>query len=82
MEVGIKIKKLRENRRLSQEDLAYQLEISQTKLSNIENGKTKKVGVKMLNKVCAYFDVNFDYFIENKQTNIAKLNHENVCVCR
>lgn len=55
MDVGIKIKKLRENRRLSQEELAYQLEISQTKLSNIENGTTKAVDFEMLNKVCKVY---------------------------
>ncbi len=81
MEVGIKIKKLRENRRLSQEELAYQLEISQTKLSNIENGVTKKVGVKMLNNVCDIFGVNFDYFLDKKQVATANKNNGGVCVC-
>lgn len=78
MEVGIKIKKLRENRRLSQEELAYQLDISQTKLSNIENGTTKAVDFEMLNKVCAFFGVDFEYFLENKQVNKVKQNEGGV----
>jgi len=78
MEVGIKIKKLRESRRLSQEELVYQLSISQTKLSNIENGTTKAVDFEMLNKVCEFFGVGFDYFLENKQTNKVKQNEGGV----
>jgi len=81
MEVGTKIKKLRENRRLSQEELAYQLGISQTKLSNIENGTTKKVGVKMLKKACDFFRVDFSYFLDKKQVTITSKNNGGVCVC-
>lgn len=38
---GFKIKRLREQNRLSQEELADYLEISQTTLSNIENSVTQ-----------------------------------------
>lgn len=81
MEVGFKIKKLRENNRLSQEELAHQLEISQTKLSNIENGTTKKVGVTLLNKVCAFFKVDFEYFLDNKKEASPTKCNSSVCVC-
>jgi len=36
--VGFKIKKLREQKEISQEDLAFQLDVSQSYLSKIENG--------------------------------------------
>jgi len=39
--IGFKIKKLREEKNISQEELAYQLNISQSKLSKIENGRLK-----------------------------------------
>jgi transcriptional regulator with XRE-family HTH domain len=81
MDIGMKIKKLRENLKLSQEELAYQLEISQTKLSNIENGTTKKVGVQMLNKVCDFFGVDFDYFFDKKQVATPNGINGAVCVC-
>ena len=81
MDIGLKIKKLRENRRLSQEELAHQLNISQTKLSNIENGKTKKVGVKMLSKICDLLGVNIDYFLDKKESSTSYKNNRDVCVC-
>ncbi len=37
-DIGFRIKKLREERNISQEELAVQLSISQSKLSKIENG--------------------------------------------
>jgi len=37
-DIGFRIKKLREERDLSQEELAVRLSISQSKLSKIENG--------------------------------------------
>ena len=43
MSIGFKIKKLRENKNISQPELALLLDISQTKLSNIENGNTKSI---------------------------------------
>ena len=42
LDIGFKIKKLREEKNLSQEQLANLLEISQSKLSKIENGRLKK----------------------------------------
>jgi len=36
--IGIKIKKLREQKEISQEDLAFHLDVSQSYLSKIENG--------------------------------------------
>ncbi len=67
-----------EYNRLSQEELAYQLEISQTKLSNVQNGTTKAVDFEMLNKVCEIFGVEFEYFRENKQVNKVKQNEGGV----
>lgn len=40
-DLGFKIKKLREEKNMSQEELAIQLNISQSKLSKIENGRLK-----------------------------------------
>ena len=52
LDIGFKIKKLREEKNLSQEQLANLLEISQSKLSKIENGRLKKnrneIGSKIL----------------------------------
>ena len=74
MSVGFKIKKLREERNLSQPELANILEISQSDLSKIENGRTKKIDFQLIDRVCKEFDVDFEYFIEERQTNNVKKN--------
>ncbi|MCO6175170.1 helix-turn-helix domain-containing protein [Flavobacterium sp. NRK F10] len=72
MEIGFKIKKLREQKRLSQPELAERLGIAQTTLSNIENGQTQKIDFSLMDKVCKEFDVDFSYFTEGKQINKVK----------
>ena len=52
LDIGFKIKKLREEKNLSQEQLANLLEISQSKLSKIENGRLKKIEMKLVLKFC------------------------------
>ena len=55
MSVGFKIKKLREEKKLSQPELANILDISQSDLSKIENGRTKKIDFQLMDKVCKEF---------------------------
>jgi len=43
MSIGVKIKKLREYKKMSQNELALQLGISQTTLHNIETGNSHKI---------------------------------------
>jgi transcriptional regulator with XRE-family HTH domain len=78
MNVGFEMKKLREQRRMSQPHLAEILSISQTALSNIENGVTKKLDFKLMDKICKEFDVGFDYFIDDKHVNKVKENEGGV----
>lgn len=66
MSAGFKIKKLREQKDLSQYSLAIILNISQSELSKIENGQTKKIDFLLMYKVCTYFDTNLDFFIEKE----------------
>lgn len=54
--LGFKIKKLREDRNISQEELAIQLNISQSKLSKIENGRLKANMILLLD-ICNCFDI-------------------------
>ena len=65
IDTGFRIKQLREQKNLSQEQLANLLEISQSKLSKIENGKLKKIEMKLVLKFCKNIDINFDDFFEN-----------------
>lgn len=76
MSVGFKIKKLREERNLSQPELANILSISQSKLSNLENEQTKKIDFILMDKVCNFFDKDFEFFTENREqiNNVKKLD--------
>ena len=68
IDIGFRIKQLREQKNLSQEQLANLLEISQSKLSKIENGRLKKIEMKLVLKFCKSIDVSLDEFFENKET--------------
>lgn len=65
LDIGFRIKQLREQKNLSQEQLANLLEISQSKLSKIENGRLKKIEMKLVLKFCKNIDINLDDFFEN-----------------
>jgi transcriptional regulator with XRE-family HTH domain len=43
MAIGTKIRRLREEKKVSQRELASKIGIEQTTLGNIENGNTKKI---------------------------------------
>ena len=63
IDIGFKIKKLREEKNLSQEQLANLLDISQSKISKIENGRLKKIEMKLVLKFCKNIDINLDDFL-------------------
>jgi transcriptional regulator with XRE-family HTH domain len=72
MDIGTKISILRRENKITQPELAYKLDISQTTLSEIESGKTKKIDFLLMHKVCEIFNVDFDYFLDDTTTNNVK----------
>jgi len=80
MDIGIKILKLRNSKNLSQPELSHRLGISQTALSEIETGKTKKIDFLLVNKICKEFNVDFECFMTDKQNenNFGKAEYSNV----
>lgn len=60
-EIGRRIKYLRLEQNLTQDELAYQVKISRDHLSNIENGK-HPINIKNLYKFAEYFKVDMKYF--------------------
>lgn len=68
MSVGIKIRKLRLQHKMSQEELAYKINVAQTSISNFESNKTIP-DFLVMQKVCEVFKVSFEYFIEENTTN-------------
>lgn len=74
MNIGTKIKNLREGKQLSQSDLALELGVSQSTLHNIESGNSKKIDFLLMDKVCHFFDKDFEYFLDEKIINNVETN--------
>ena len=68
MEIGIKIRKLREGKKMSQTELAYALGISQSKLCNIESNDDKSIDFILMYKICQFFEVGFEHFLPHDKT--------------
>ena len=69
MSIGVKIRKLREDKKMSQNELALQLGISQTTLHNIESDNSRKIDFLLMEKVCNIFDKDFSYFASDSIIN-------------
>ena len=79
MSVGTKLRKLRLQNKLSQEELAHKLNVAQTSISNFEANKTIP-DFFVMQKVCEVFEVGFDFFLEDNQTinNVKKAENCNI----
>jgi transcriptional regulator with XRE-family HTH domain len=72
MSIGTKIHKLMKQKSVSQETLASNLGVSQKAIHDIISGKTQKIDFLFMHKLCDFFDVDFNFFIEKpklKQIN-------------
>lgn len=66
MEVGYKIKQLREERKLSQEELAHLVGVTQATISNIESGKSKP-DIYLMDSIAKNFDKDiYDFLMEDR----------------
>ncbi len=61
-EIGRRLRSLRLDKDLSQEELAYSVKISRDHLSNIECGK-HPINIKTLYKLAEFFEVDLKYFL-------------------
>jgi transcriptional regulator with XRE-family HTH domain len=64
--IGFKIKKLREQKSISQEDLAHQLNVSQSYLSKIETGAIEKMDFLFMQRVADFFKIEPQYFLDDQ----------------
>ena len=71
-EVANSIKKLRQEKQLSQEQLAEQLHVTRQAVSNWENGKTQP-DVDTLTQLAAVFDVSVERIIYARKSLISIL---------
>jgi len=65
--IGLKVKNLREQQKISQENLAFNLEISQSYLSKIEKRVYRKNRLYSNSKNNSFFSNRFTIFFERKK---------------
>lgn len=68
MSIGTKIRTLRLQHKMSQEELAHKLQVAQTSVSNFESNKTIP-DFLVMQKMCEVFEVSIEYFVEENTTN-------------
>jgi transcriptional regulator with XRE-family HTH domain len=68
MTTGIKLKVLREKKRLSQEELAYAIGVTQTTIGNWEHGKSIKH--EYISKLAEALEVPVDYLLIENKSNL------------
>ncbi len=78
MSIGTKIRKLRIQNKLSQEELAHKLNVAQTSVSNFEADKTIP-DFLIIQKLSNLFEVGLEYFKEDndKEKYVFKNNENN-----
>ena len=65
--LGIRLKELRTERKLSMEDVAIEIEVAYTTYWGWESGR-KKPNMKHIKKVAAFFNVSADYLMGKTDT--------------
>lgn len=71
MNVGYKIRTLRERKGISPKDFSHQLDIDLSTLNRIENGKTTSFKPDFLMKVCAVLKLNISELFEQNNAPTA-----------
>jgi len=69
MSIGSKVRKYREIKGWSQEDLAFRLDVAQTTISSIESDKSIPNSI-LLNKIAQELDVNINDILDETKTQI------------
>ncbi len=79
MSIGAKIRKLRIQNKLSQEELAHKLNVAQTSISNFEADKTIP-DFLIIQKLSDLFEVGLEYFKDNNEiiNNVEKAENCNI----
>ncbi len=69
MEVNLRLKELRKNSNLTQEQMAKYLDVDQSLITKIENG-TRVLSVTMIDKLCSLFGCTEDYLLGHSEEYI------------
>lgn len=63
-QIGERIKKIRIEKKLTQEQLAWEANVDRTYMNHVENGR-KNISIKSLEKIIRALNVNFSDFFKN-----------------
>lgn len=66
MSIGLRVKELREEKKMRQIDLANELGVAQNLISRLESGKGITLDEIMIAKMCAILNTTYDYLFEGK----------------
>ncbi|MBK8659177.1 MAG: helix-turn-helix transcriptional regulator [Bacteroidetes bacterium] len=66
-----RIRELREQKKLTQEELAWKAEVNRTSMNHIENGR-RNVSLETLERVVTALDVSFSEFFDSSLFQTAK----------
>lgn len=66
LKVGQRIRELRKNLELSQENLAYKSEVDRTYMTDVENGR-RNISIEILEKIIIGLEVSFTEFFNSKE---------------
>lgn len=69
MSIGSKVRKYREVKGISQEDLAFRIDVAQTTISSIESDKSIPNSI-LLHRIARELDVDINEILEEGKTNI------------
>ncbi|WP_082738326.1 helix-turn-helix domain-containing protein [Chryseobacterium sp. CCH4-E10] len=72
MSLGTKVKQYREAKRLSQDDLALRLDVTQSTISNIESDKSIPNSM-LLSRIAKELDVDMNQLFDDKVTNVSNI---------
>lgn len=72
MSIGSKVRKYREAKGFSQDDLAFRLDVAQTTISSIESDKSIPNSI-LLNKIAQELEVNINDILDDSKTNISNV---------
>jgi transcriptional regulator with XRE-family HTH domain len=70
-QIGLRIKELRTEKNLTQEEVAWQAEIDRTFMNHVENGRWN-VSIGTLEKICIGLDVSLKKFFDSDFFNSKK----------
>lgn len=69
MEVNVRLKELRKDSKLTQEQMAQYLEVDQSMITKLENG-SRTLSVTMIDKICSLFGCTEDYLLGQSDSYI------------